>query len=143
MTVLSWEELKIGCFPHTVNIATQKVITAVGLQYKNRAPIANPPPTPGDGDGDNLDLSARNPLALVRAEIRGIRASGKRREEFRAVVDEGNKRGWWIVNEQPVQLKNRELILDVATRWDSTYQMDARALELRPVCLILSQKCYL
>ncbi|TFK59805.1 hypothetical protein BDN72DRAFT_780245 [Pluteus cervinus] len=114
---LNWEELKIGCFPHTINISTQKVVTAVV-----------------DVQDDDLaaQVSARNPQALLRMGIRSIRASGKRREEFRSIVDQGNKQNWWLVNNQPVQLKNRELILDVPTRWDSSYQMDNRALELQP-----------
>ena len=72
---------------------------------------------------------ARDPIALGRHIVSGIRASGQRRMEFETVIIDGNLRGHW---EEQVQLRQVEgkiqvlklqLLRDVDTRWDSVYAM--------------------
>lgn len=79
----------------------------------------------------------RNPLILIRKLVRGIRASGERRDAFRDSIRDGIKDRTFIDPENGMvvtSLPEVELLRDVPTRWDSTYQMITRAKILRPVC---------
>jgi hypothetical protein len=74
-----------------------------------------------------------NVIALVRAIVRVIRASGLRRDAFNEVIKNGNERGWFKVDDRVVKLDQLQLLRDVETRWDSVFHMLARLRDLRPV----------
>lgn len=85
-----------------------------------------------------------DPLGRARKVISSIRSSDQRRIRFSISIDEGNISGWFPKRDsqrkripgQTVQVKNRQLLRDVKTRWDSVFLMLERLRSLRPVsCL--------
>ncbi|KZT24066.1 hypothetical protein NEOLEDRAFT_1210327 [Neolentinus lepideus HHB14362 ss-1] len=99
---------------HIINLATQALIKAhtSGTYYDPHDPDACIPSTP-------LGTANRDEVALVRAIAVKERSSAKRKERFRKI--------------QALKSITRllQLILDIATRWSSTYLMLRRALHLR------------
>ena len=79
----------------------------------------------GDGDEDDGDGTG-NIIKLVRRTVRAIRASPQRRDAWEETIVDVNTRNH--TNMQPLQL-----ILDVRTRWDSTYLMIKCFLLMREV----------
>ena len=136
------KDSRIACFPHIINICVQHTLEALAANVVT-ARASNDDGSNNDGsndDGSNDDDSeddgsddegctvhARVPddlLVKVRKLIKAIRASGQRQAEFSGVIESGNKAGWWkSAEDMPAQIKPLKLILDVKTRWDSTYQM--------------------
>jgi hypothetical protein len=87
----------------------------------------------GDRDSDG-DL----PVNKIRALVKRIRASRQRQEQFNNFILGGNQYGWWKDGQGKAMLiKLKQVLQDVRTRWDSTYQMLVRARELRQVSLLL------
>jgi hypothetical protein len=82
----------------------------------------------------------KKPLTRLRALIRALRASGRRREAFQDCIREGNQNSHFVDpearecgEENVVQVPECALLRDVDTRWDSVYHMISRARTLRPV----------
>jgi hypothetical protein len=105
-------DAKIMCFSHCVNLFAKAVITSL---------------SPDDSD------DKRDPLLCCRETIKKIRGSDTRRQDFRAVINDGNQRNLFYIKGRAVQIPQNELLLDVKTRWDSTYKMLRRFLDMRPV----------
>ena len=93
--------------------------------------------------GDNNDDSA-SPSALVSGGViskvcrlvRTIRASGLCQEALEKIIISGNSSGLWTdLNGNVVVIQPHQLILDIKTRWDSTYQMLIWVNELQQVCV--------
>jgi hypothetical protein len=85
----------------------------------------------GDGNSGEGDVAISNvpgdPLNKIRALVRGICASGQQQEHFTNVILGGNQYGWWKDGQSKVMMiKPKQLLRDVKTRWDSTYQMLVR-----------------
>lgn len=76
------------------------------------------------------EAAARDPVGLARRLVRVLRASHSRRVAFQASLRTGNEKKYF-------DLEPRELLRDVATRWDSTYMMIERLLHLRLVSNVL------
>jgi hypothetical protein len=81
----------------------------------------------------------RDPVKRARKVIRILRSSDQRREGFRAFIQDGNQRGWFMAKDDdgrcaPVQVPELQPLRDVKTRWDSVYMMLERLRQLRPVC---------
>ena len=100
--------------------------------------------TGGGGSGEDSEKDAPtsgvpgDPINKIRALVRGIRASGQRQEQFTNVILGGNQYGWWKDGQgQAMLIKQKQLLRDVRTRWDSTYQMLVRVREPRQVSLLL------
>jgi hypothetical protein len=106
-----------------------------------------------EGDSDDLDAidegnndehrrvgqtfeaaCAQDPIKHLRNIVITIRSSGQRRDAFMSWIRSGNGGGWFISKGNPVQIIPRQLLRDVRTRWDSTYQMIKRCIEMRLVC---------
>ena len=68
----------------------------------------------------------RDPISLARATVRFTCASSGRRVGFFNLIEQGSK-------DKDFELKNRQLLCDMPVRWDSTYLMIERVLEMRPV----------
>jgi hypothetical protein len=129
---------KVMCYAHVIDLCTGRVIDAL---TKKR--------TGDDDDDDSSGLPlptthneqtydeavARDPIALGRAVVRAIRASGTRRDAFDELIETGNKKGYFTAGQpaQTVEVKKLQLLRDVRTRWDSVYYMLNRLRELRPV----------
>jgi hypothetical protein len=86
------------------------------------------------------NAARKKPLSRLRALIRAIRGSGKRREEFYETIREGNSKKHFVNPEaatnapqEPIHVPEQALLHDVITRWDSVYHMITRARSLRPV----------
>lgn len=86
------------------------------------------------------EAALKKPLTRLRALIRALRASGRRREAFQACIREGNQNSHFVDpearecgEEKVVQVPECALLRDVETRWDSVYHMISRARALRPV----------
>jgi hypothetical protein len=77
----------------------------------------------------------RDPISLAQASVRFVQASNARRVGFENIIKQGNKDGDFVTLEDPnYQIKDVQLLCDMEVRWDSTYYMICRVLEMRPVC---------
>jgi hypothetical protein len=183
------DDNRIMCFPHVVNIATQRVLRALsdpqaGFMddddiYKSDDDDANQSGGDDGGNEDNnkdnddgnvdedsddsdesdddsdsddeddegnntlrkgadnyKDACQQDPISLCRKVARAVRSSGKRRDEFDELVTNGNLKGWFQVEGQAFQVAQLHLLLDVKTRWDSTFAMVKRFIELQPVRIL-------
>ena len=77
----------------------------------------------------------RDPIALGRAVVRSIRASGQRRDHFHSVVVAGNANKHFSLGTRvDIIVPELQLLRDVKTRWDSIYHMIQRLRVMRLVC---------
>jgi hypothetical protein len=90
---------------------------------------------PGDESRQTYEQALhRKPLDLVRRIIRAIRASNQRWEFLKQVISDGNKNGRFKDSSgKTTMVPLHQLLLDVKTRWDSTYLMIKRILVARSV----------
>ena len=88
---------------------------------------------PGFIDKSFDDARAQDPIARLRKIVMKIRSSGQRRDAFTSWINAGNNSGLFVLNNKPVQIQPKQLLRDVRTRWDSTYQMIKRCIEMRLV----------
>jgi hypothetical protein len=123
---------KIMCFPHVVNLSSGRVIQGLTKALED-LPENWEPPTLKHAKQSYTDAVARDPIALGRAVVRAIRASGSRREAFDDVIKDGNAKKWFKDGEKILKVESLQLLRDVCTRWDSVYYMLNRLRELRPV----------
>ena len=76
----------------------------------------------------------RKPLDLVRRIVRAVHSSSQRWEFLRQLITDGNKNGRFKdASGKAIKVPLLQLLLDVKTRWDSTYLMIKRFLKARPV----------
>ena len=121
---------------HVINLAAHDGIKVFGadtgvddngeaeitLGRMDLANLIDPP------NGQNLNLQSI--VSRLHGLATYVRGSPQRREGFEAAVD--------LVTSQSnseTSVLPRMLILDVKTRWNSTYDMLNRALQLRSVCM--------
>lgn len=120
------------CFSHIVNLSSGHVIeglTRVLEDFKDW----EPPPHTHHTNQSYADTVTRDPIALGRAVVQVIQASGTRREAFDDVIERGNEKKWFKDGEMTIKVKPLQLLRDVCTRWDSVYYMINRLRELWPV----------
>jgi hypothetical protein len=95
-----------------------------------------------DNEDDNEDGANPRPpsaktgvISKLRTLVRTIQASSHRQDALRHVISMGNQSSWWtnLPSADPLMIQPRQLIRDVRTRWDSTYQMLLRAFEMHQV----------
>ena len=88
-------------------------------------------------DQDNKDwktAALNKPISLGCRAVRGLRASGQRREAFSETITEGNTKKIFIdASGEDVTVPHVALLHDVDTHWDSVYFMIRRLRMLRPV----------
>ena len=108
---------QVWCYAHTIDLSCKAVVA----NLHNSEELS-------DSEGEK-----RNPVALASQVVRAIRGSSNRREAFKAVIDNGNQKGWFKENGQTIQLKHLQLLRYVRTRWDSCFRMLSRLREMRPV----------
>ncbi|KAJ7137400.1 ribonuclease H-like domain-containing protein, partial [Mycena crocata] len=106
------------CFPHIVHRACVDILKAITDLDFDENDVANFEP---DGPPARCFMSAieRDPIATLRAIVRQIRSSSLRRQFFSEIL-------------KALQLKDLELLRDVATRWSSTVLMIDRGIVLQP-----------
>lgn len=99
-----------------------------------------------DPDRQTFEEVMRDPIALGRAVVRSIRASGQHRQNFEDTIKDGNNKHWFGLNDkgEHIVLPSHQLLRDVKTRWDSVYGMINRLHEMRLVLFIyLYSKLYI
>jgi hypothetical protein len=131
---------KIPCFPHIINLCAQRIINKFSsADFSN---VADSWPV-GKATIHKVPYVAAvkgDPIKRVRALVKAIRVSPLRREALRKTIASGNDIGDFLDDEgNLVQVPNLELLCDVETRWDSTFEMLRRARNLRPVRLHLGE----
>jgi hypothetical protein len=78
----------------------------------------------------------RDPVKRARTVVRILRSSDQRKRDFKEVIKNGNKSGWFRgFKSSVVVVPDLEPLRDVKTRWDSTFAMIERLLMLRPVSI--------
>jgi hypothetical protein len=141
--ILSFDakDQRIMCFPHIVNIAVQHVLAAMSsdtapendddiLEEESGAADTDE----GRGFGQTFEAAcAQDPIARVRKIVMTIRSSGQRRDAFRTWIETGNKNELFVQLDKTVKIEPKQLLRDVRTRWDSTYEMIKRCIEMRLV----------
>lgn len=149
----------IHCFPHVINIVCQKTIKALqalaaeddsnvddndhdigddigddsGDDGGNDSSDDSSSDDDDDGNGSNPTKVPKTLLKKIRALVRTIRASGQRQDELVTLIVQGNSGNWWTGPDGPIQLNPLKLLLDVRTRWDSTFMMLTRLHEFKLV----------
>ena len=90
----------------------------------------------GHGFGQTFKAAcAQDPIDRLRKIVMTIQASGQCRDAFNIWIDTRNMSGLFVLNNNPVEIEPNQLLRDVVTRWDSTYQMIKRCIEMHLVSL--------
>jgi hypothetical protein len=151
-----FKDCRIQCFPHVINTCVKHTIKALnnGVDADARADERVGEGDEGsdedEGGDDGTDivtsLEDRSPgdlLNKARGLIRKIRSSGQRFERFTNIIKGGNQYGWWKdAQGSAISIQPKQLLRDVKTRWDSTYQMLVRLREFRQVSLLSPLAAY-
>jgi len=128
------------CFPHVIQICCDHMIDSITdakLADTAAVFVALIPST--DPDSQTFeDAVKRDPIALGRAVVRSIRASGQRRQNFEETIKDGNIKHWFGLNDEGehIAVPFHQLLRDVKTQWDSVYAMISRLREMRPVLFL-------
>ena len=140
ITSFDAKDNRIMCFPHIINIAVQHVLAKMS---SIKAPEHDDDPDvligaantdEGSRFGQSFeDACAQDPILCLRKIVMAIRSSGQRRDALMTWIETGNNSGLFVLQNKPVQIKPRQLLRDVRTRWDSTYEMIKRCIEMRLV----------
>ena len=133
--------LLTSCFPHCLHIAVTAMLrecTNVQALENTTAEFMPPVATPDNPHAQTIsDALKRDPISIARNAINTIRSSQLRREEFKDIIEAGNRRGSWTdSNNNYVKLSPLTLIRDSPLRWGSTYLMINRLLYLRLVSFL-------
>jgi hypothetical protein len=66
----------------------------------------------------------RDSIALGRAVVRAVWASGQRHDHFHSIIVAGNANKHFFLGDRvPIMVPELQLLWDVKTRWDSIYYM--------------------
>lgn len=131
---------KIPCFPHIINLCAQRIINNFSSADFSNVPDSWPVGGATIHKVPYVEAVKCDPIKRVRALVKAIRVSPLRREALRKTIASGNVIGDFLDDEgNVVQIPNLELLCDVETRWDATFEMLLRARRLRPVRLHLGE----
>jgi hypothetical protein len=134
------KDRRIRCFPHILNICSGHLVdklTDMNIHDIAEAWVSTLPQDLNDRQ-TYQDALERDPIALGRAVVQALRASGQRRDAFEDFIKEGNTKGYWEEEDKDgeaikVKIDVLQLIRDVKTRWDSVYYMIRRLRLLQQV----------
>lgn len=132
------------CFPHTINIAVQHVLKKMSSvvapdndddeDFEDMIGAADEGEDEDRRFGQSFEAAcAQDPIARLRKIVMTIRSSGQRRTAFISWIETGNKNRLFVHQNESVHIPPRQLLRDVRTRWDSTYHMLQRCIEMRVV----------
>jgi hypothetical protein len=135
---------RIICFSHAINLAVQDVLKEMSSveapenddddDFEDLADAANTKEARGIAQSFE-NACAEDPISRVRKIVMAIRASGQRREALTTWIENGNRNGLFVLQNAPVEIEPMQLLRDVRTRWDSSYQMITRCIEMQLVSL--------
>lgn len=136
----------IRCFPHVINLAVQAIYTGMKSHPYAALPL---PELEGTSDPtallpnfgmtrveviEHLDVLASDLVGTIRKTVAACRASGQRRSDFKATIEEGNSDKFWRnVDGTVLKIPVLQLLRDCDTRWSSTFMMLDRTMGLYPV----------
>lgn len=117
------DDRRVMCFAHIINLCTGQVVASADSKVDKKV----------DDDGNDSpqsddEISMSPPIARARNVVRAIRVSSTRRDGFDYAIDSGNAQKLFDPDVPKLQL-----LLDVRTRWDSTYYMVTRLRAMRQV----------
>lgn len=126
---------QIRCFPHIIHICVKHVIDSFVGSLPEEIAQAWVGAFPNPADRERYAAAVKhNPIKMARLIVISVRSSGLRRDEFLDTIKLGNSKNWFQPPGSPVKkLPEHELKRDADTRWDSTYAMMDRLIEMRPV----------
>lgn len=142
ITSFDAKDNRIMCFPHTINIAVQHVLKKMSSveapeddnEENFEYMIGAADEDDGRGFGQTFEAAcAQDPIARLRKIVMTIRSSGQRRMAFISWIETGNKNGLFVLQNESIHIPPKQLLRDVRTRWDSTYHMLQRCIEMRVV----------
>jgi hypothetical protein len=134
---------RIMCFPHIINITVQHVLDKMSSgpvldsddEDSDSSESDDDPPADQRGRTQTFESAVlSDPIGRCRKLVVKLRSSGQIRDEFNNWVKTGNEKNLFKIKGKAIKLPHKEFLRDVRTRWDSTYQMIKRCIEMRPVC---------
>ena len=139
------QQSRIMCFPHIINIAVQHMLSKMSsaavptgdddIEDMMANAINTNPARQRGAEQDYESAYKQDPVAHLRKIVVAICALGQRLDAFATWIKTGNDNNWFTYNNKIIRVPHKELLRDVRTCWDSTYQMIRRGIELRPVSL--------
>lgn len=123
------QQNRVRCLSHAVNRAAQVVIAELGAEAPE--------------DDILLEDAPTNPVSSVRQIARSIRASPQRRDAWDGAIETYNKdvkrQNLGAVAGSPTKelMPPLQLLVDVRTRWDSTFIMIKRFIQMEVVRVAL------
>lgn len=137
------------CFPHIVNIIAQHIIDVLNIELTDESVGQGNYDIDDEDEDDDPDRTSRleaqpdgprppkkrTLLAKIRHVIRAIRASDQKMAKFKTIIITGNQLGnWKDLEGKDRQIQPVQFLRDCKTRWDSTYEMLIRFLDMKQVC---------
>lgn len=127
---------QIRCFPHIIHICVKHVIDGFSATMSEEIAETWADAFPDSTADRELYAAAvkRNPVKMARQIVISIRSSGLRRDDFLDTVKLGNVKNWFRPPGSAIEkIPEHELKRDSETRWDSTFAMMDRIIEMRLV----------
>lgn len=126
---------QIRCFPHVINVCVRHVTESFTKSTLEEIAQEWLSAFPNGADRVRYATAVQNnPVKKGRSIVTAVRSSGLRRDDFLDTIRLGNSKNWFKPPGTPVdRVPEHELKLDSETRWDSTYGMMTRLIELRLV----------
>lgn len=132
------QDRQVRCFPHIIHICVRHLLDSFSTPTLEELAHAWVEAFPDSADRAQYAAAVKkDPIKMGRLIVIAIRASGLRRDDFMDTIKLGNGKNWFKAPGSAVEtVPEHELKRDVETRWDSTYGMIDRLLEMRPVSLV-------
>lgn len=126
---------QIRCFPHIIHICVRHVIDSFSASTFEEIAHNWVDIFPNNADRQRYAAAVKkDPIKRGRSIVIAVRGSGLRRDSFLDTIKLGNTKNWFSPpGSSVVRVPEHELKRDAETRWDSTYNMIDRLLEMRLV----------
>lgn len=135
------KDKRIMCFQHIINISVQHVLTKMSLVMAPEngnniceEEISTENMDEGHRFGQMFEIAcAQDPNARLCKIVMTIHSSGHCCDAFRTWIKTGNNNTLFVQQGRPIEIEVMQLLRDVHTRWDSSYNMIKRCIEM---CLV-------
>jgi hypothetical protein len=85
----------VMCYAHVIDLSTGCVVDALTRKQTDNDDLSGLAQPNSSNEQTYDEAVARDPVALGRAVVRAIRASGIRRDAFDELIETGNKKGYF------------------------------------------------